>query len=165
MESNANKRENSSHLDNDAKCSRLCLSPTRLMHLLDKRFDKQYQQITTKLESSIKDAENRIISQVNEKLREIENKINNTENRLLNEIDNRIVDIMSEMHIVNERVTELETVCSEIKLLKTEIKTLKSQMQKQENLTVSYVKVFALMVYHSEMMRILMASLITYVMP
>lgn len=134
---NTNKRENNSPLTNEAKNARLNLSPTRLMELMDKRFEKQYQLITTKIESSIQETENRILSQINEKINEIENKINIVENRLLNELDNRIVDIMSEIHTVRERVTELETGCTEIKLLKTEIKTLKSQIQRQENLAVS----------------------------
>lgn len=133
----SNKRSNPSPLKNDSKCSRLCLSPTRLMELLDKRFEKQFQLITTTIETSIKNTEDRIVSQMNEKINEIEIKINMVENRLLNEMDKRNLDIMSEVHTVSERVTDLETVCTEVKLLKTEIKMLKSQMQRQENLAVS----------------------------
>lgn len=130
---NPKKRLNKSPITNDAKNSRLSFAQEDLMLFVDGRLEKQFELITTKIIES----ENRIVSEMNEKINVIESKINIVETRLLNELDKRVCDVMSEIHTVNEKVIELETGCTEIKLLKNEIKTLKTQIQRQENLAVS----------------------------
>lgn len=130
---NTKKRVNKSPINNDAKNARLSLSQSDLISFVDLRFENLFELITAK----IKESEDRIVLEMDEKISAIETKINIVETRLLNELDKRICDVMSEIHTVNEKVIELETGCNEIKLLKNEIKTLKSQIQRQENLAVS----------------------------
>lgn len=125
LRSNNNKRDNTTPLRNEAKIACSSFSPSRLETMF-KRIDKQFELLTSK----IKESEERILVSLNEK-------INDVENRLLTVLDKRVCDIVSEINTVNERVSYLETQCTEIKSLQSEIKTLKLQINRQENITVA----------------------------
>lgn len=85
---------------------------------------------TESLQTAIKETEERILSQINNKLLDLEN-------RLLTDLNERVNKIDEEIKSINERVVRYETESADISEVKSEIKKIKSQINKQENLTVS----------------------------
>lgn len=128
------------------KNSRVAMdSPFRALHALDQRFDKLTSTLTntltdtlTKLiKSEIIKCEERIISEVNKNISE-------TEAKLLNEISLSADSLKADFQQITERVTSLESQCSEISALREEIvvlknsmKTTESKLQHYENSSVS----------------------------
>lgn len=86
-------------------------SSQKLLQLIDQRFDKQNKLIADQLQDS--------------------------EERIRVEIGRSVADIKKELCAVTDRVNQLETVAAEINSLKEDINFLKSQMSRQENLTVA----------------------------
>lgn len=95
--------------DNVMKTPRLSSndSPFKLLNLVDKRFESLQNLLKTMFQES--------------------------EARLEKMFDAKLNDLLKDMQSINERVTKLETVVDEVKNLKGEVQTLKSQLQRQEN--------------------------------
>ena len=125
LRSNSNKRDNTTPLKNDAKNMCLSFSPSRLESMF-KKIDKQFELLI----AQVKESEERILLKLNEQ-------IINIENKLLNELEKHISDTVSQINNIKERVSYVESQCTEIVLLKGEIKSLKAQINRQENLSVS----------------------------
>lgn len=107
--------QGSSHEDNctPTKTPRLSGNDSsfKYVQMLDKRLEKQTQQIMSLLEEF--------------------------KSRLFEEFDKRIDEVKSELSVVKERVENLETVTVNIKCMQDEIKSLKAKIKHQENRSVA----------------------------
>lgn len=147
MDSPATKRTRDSLLESslsveNRKQPRISMdSPFRAMQALESRFDKLTEKINTTISASIlheiRECEKRIISEINN---EINNKVKDIETKLLSEIDS----LKAEFIKINNRISSVETQCSEIDDLRKDIDCLKTQLyvndrrvSKQENAMVS----------------------------
>lgn len=86
------REERYSLVENVSKTPRLSDSPFRMLQIVDKRLEKQTEQIKTQLRELLLESES----------------------RLLNEMDKRINDMIADIRKLNERVTKLEAITSEI---------------------------------------------------
>lgn len=102
---------------------RLSDSPLRVIQLVDKRMEKQIEKQTESLKAMFENMFREMFKEC--------------ENRLLNEIDKKLCEIRLEINDVTERLNIIETVESEIDLLKKEIKDLKIKSLKQANSIVA----------------------------
>lgn len=85
---------------------------------------------TESLQLVIRETEERILAQINNKLMDLEN-------RLLTDLNERVKKIDEEIKSINERVVRYETEGADICVVKSELKQIKSQINRQENLSVS----------------------------
>lgn len=95
------------------------VSSSRLLALMDRKFAKQNEIISTQ-----------ISAQITLKLEQMQQQI-------LSELGSKIDGLRNELCTVTERVCKLEDEVSNVHILKSEVAALKTQMAKYENTTVA----------------------------
>lgn len=106
--------------DNACKTPRISNfnSPFRLVQLLDSRFKKFWDSLTTLMKTLIQESESRILEKIDK-------------------MENSMCEMKSDLIKVTERVSKLETVSDELAAMKSEIRELIMQNLRQENSLVA----------------------------
>lgn len=105
----------------------------RISQLLDRKLSKQTEKIdaqVSQLFTLLRDGEIRIMEKLNSSIKDIENKF-------LTELGKRICEFNKDLSEITERVSALEIVMGEVSHLKEEIKKLKIQSIKHSNSIVA----------------------------
>lgn len=97
-------------LHNTPQLSEYHSSP-KLLQLMEKKLMKQFENLTLMLRE--------------------------TEERILKQLDSKVSELKFELHSVNERLNEVESVVSEVKVLKDEVSELQCKLGQYENSLVS----------------------------
>lgn len=100
-------------------------SPTRIIQLIDKRFDRQ----TELIKSLINESENRLLTVIDNSMSVFKREVANLSDRILN-LSNRVEKV--------ETVADkIECMKSDLETMKSEIENLKIEKQKHDNLHVA----------------------------
>lgn len=138
-------------LENATRTPRLSDSPLRLLQIVDKRLEKQTENIQTQLQELFKESEERLLNQIEkrlcEKISEMRLDIDDVRERVTKiekeiaqnkiEIETKISELHKDITNVIEKTNNIKTVSSQDLELKSEVIHLRNKILQHENSAVA----------------------------